>query len=360
MPRSQLVNKKRHISTVLGSNRAVIFATVAVFLPLAIAVFPKPPASIQSNQSRQEPDRRVGAVLDIRPPAVSLLNPPLLPRIATARSDPQNIQGTVVIESAGRDLVIRYPNGDRFVLPATLYSAGDQLLINSLKKTETLEIYSTVALDQQQYKSWPLDLSTSLMRDINGDGWPEVVLRDYSGGAHCCTRLAILSLHPKGPVCVFSEELGSAWADFSDLDRDGRLEISTYWLDEYALGSFASGTYGIPVIYGADKNGAYRPNTRAFTKVIQAQLEKRLDELKQRSPDWQAEEQDSTRVDLFFLQYLAGHREDAYSSLKELVPANQMSVSAILDKVEESLKSNAAEVVSEPEWHSLRGAAAGK
>ena len=294
-----------------------------------------------------------GTVLDARPGAVSLLNPPAIPRGAAARWDPQNIRGTVLFESSGDSTKLRYSNGSQFVLPSKLCSPSGEPTIASDEKTGTLTVSSGFPLTQGNPKPWSIQLPTNQMRDINGDGWPEVVFTDYSGGAHCCTHITVLSLRPNGPVCIFSEDLGSAGAKFSDLEGDGRMEIVTTRLAEYALGSFAMGTYGIPVIYAADSNGLYRVNTRAFTNVLRGDLDRELAEISTRGVDIEAEEFDSQRVDLFFLKYLTDQRGDAYAVLNEIIPTEQLGVPAVQGKVAETLKAFAPEVLTEQEWIEL-------
>jgi hypothetical protein len=244
----------------------------------------------------------------------------------------------VVFESEGDDAVLLYPNGSRYALSSKLYSPNGKPFIASDARTGTLTVSSGFPMNQENWKPWSVQFPTDRMRDINGDGWPEVVLADYSGGAHCCTRVTVLSVRPKGPVCVFSEELGSAPVRFSDLNGDGRMEIVTDRLAEYALGSFAQGTYGIPVIYAPGSNGAYQVNTKAFTNVLLGDLGKEIARISARGTDIDAQEFDSQRVDLFFLKYLTGQRSDAYSLLGEIAPTEELSVSAVLGKVRETLK----------------------
>ncbi|MGB6776609.1 MAG: VCBS repeat-containing protein [Terriglobales bacterium] len=295
-------------------------------------------------------------VLDLRPAAVSLLNPPIIHRIATARWDPQNIRGVVVLESAGNGAKLRYPNGLQYFLPSNLYSPSSRPIIASDEKTGTLTVRSGRSgfpPRLEDPKSWSIQLPTDNMRDINGDGWPEVVITDYSGGAHCCTDLTVLSLRPKGPVCIFSQKLGSASAELSDLDSDGKMEIVTTRLEEYALGTFAFGTYGVPVIYAAGSDGVYRVDTRAFQDVLRGDLDKELAEISTRGVDITYEEQNTRRIDLFFLKYLINEKTEAYAQLKEITPYVQVSVPEILGIVKRTLKTVAPEVLTEPEWIQL-------
>lgn len=76
--------------------------------------------------------------------------------------------------------------------------------------------------------------------DVNADGVPDVTLWDWSGGAHCCFTVTVLSLGDSARVLA---ELPTrdAGARFTNLDDDPALEVETaehvfaYW-----PGSFAS------------------------------------------------------------------------------------------------------------------------
>ena len=60
-------------------------------------------------------------------------------------------------------------------------------------------------------------------RDINGDGKPELVLRSWSGGAHCCYVLHVLQT---GPTPCLIDRLGADHVGYlTDIDADGVLEF---------------------------------------------------------------------------------------------------------------------------------------
>src|SRR5258708_40038472 len=126
------------------------------------------------------PSAIFGAVLDVRSPSISLLNPPIIEPTARAKWDPQNVRGAVVFESDGDDAVLLYPNGSRYVLSSKLYSPNGKPFIASDARTGTLTVSSGFPMNQENWKPWSVQFPTDRMRDINGDGWPEVVLADYS------------------------------------------------------------------------------------------------------------------------------------------------------------------------------------
>lgn len=71
--------------------------------------------------------------------------------------------------------------------------------------------------------------------DITGDGLPNVILSEYSGGAHCCWTYYVLSLNSDktiGIVAVIHANHGEAL--FTDLDNDGTWEcILADWTFAY-------------------------------------------------------------------------------------------------------------------------------
>ena len=71
------------------------------------------------------------------------------------------------------------------------------------------------------------------LMDLNGDGWPEVVLREFTGGTHCCNRHVILQMdRGKGSVRVLLEWDGEAVtldnAEFAFLDGGDWARIVTH------------------------------------------------------------------------------------------------------------------------------------
>ncbi len=106
------------------------------------------------------------------------------------------------------------------------------------------------------------------VRDLDGDGEPEVILDTYTGGAHCCSvsvifrRVGVTYLHS---VAWW----GNPGYRLVDLDRDGRPELRT--ADDtfgYLFTSWASS--GEPVLIFRYARGHLTAVTRDFPKAIQA------------------------------------------------------------------------------------------
>jgi hypothetical protein len=74
-----------------------------------------------------------------------------------------------------------------------------------------------------QEEDWGIDIDPITGKDVNGDGQPDAVLVDFSGGAHCCWTYNIISLGRKPGLIRDFENRDTA--TFEDLRRDGRIEI---------------------------------------------------------------------------------------------------------------------------------------
>lgn len=77
------------------------------------------------------------------------------------------------------------------------------------------------------------------VRDLTGDGVPELIFREWTGGAHCCFTLFVLSLGSEVQL-LDSLPLGhSDEVEIADLDGDGRPEVRAMeWAFAYWNSSF--------------------------------------------------------------------------------------------------------------------------
>ena len=312
-------------------------------------------AGTSENAVPAVPSGPPGQVHDLRPPQVSLLNPPVLRSSPVVSANPQNIQGTITLKSDSDGISIIYPSGAVFRL-------GNLFKTNGPASAKFNNDYGTMSLDstgmgENDSSTWQVQFQSDQARDINGDGFPEIVLNDYSGGAHCCTSVAVLSLRPQGAYLVFAQGMGSAEAEFRDIRGDGRREILFHSLAEYALGDFAGGTYGVPVVYAADENGVYQINTKAYPTVLEREYQTAKDNYSkaQYNSGSDNETEDRDLINLFSLAYLMGNRDEAFSYLSQIKPlTNNASNNDPLAILEKTLQQIAPEVLESPEWVNLR------
>ena len=121
-------------------------------------------------------------------------------------------------------------------------------------------------------------------RDINGDGWPELVIMEWSGGAHAAYTYWILSLQ-KQPVELIELSLGSGQLAISDLNYDGVPELLAhnysfaYWHECFAASP-------APTMIFQWRNGRYELATRDFISLDDPHLKRRRAKLPELMADW--------------------------------------------------------------------------
>ncbi len=105
------------------------------------------------------------------------------------------------------------------------------------------------------------------LRDLDGDRQSEVIIKTFSGGAHCCTNHLIYSWQNKQFITEETGFLNSDGGEFTDLDGDNSLEFVTS--DNsflYAFSSYA-GSYPPSLIYRFNR-GKLENVTRLYLKEI--------------------------------------------------------------------------------------------
>lgn len=103
--------------------------------------------------------------------------------------------------------------------------------------------------------------------DLNADGYPDLVVETYSGGAHCCFGTQVFSLRPGGAVLILQKPESNAGGAFEDLNADGVFEFITY--DDslaYQYCPYAAGV-AVKVIMAYDHGqDSYIPASPSFPK----------------------------------------------------------------------------------------------
>jgi len=105
-----------------------------------------------------------------------------------------------------------------------------------------------------------------VVRDLDGDGEPEVLADVYTGGAHCCDISRILRWDGTRYVAI-----DHTWGDrayrIEDLDADGRSELVTS--DDrfaYLYGSYAASAFPVQIL--ALQGAALADVTASFPAVV--------------------------------------------------------------------------------------------
>lgn len=119
---------------------------------------------------------------------------------------------------------------------------------------------------------WAVDLLTFNGQDITGDGWPDIVVLRYTGGAHCCYEYLVLSLGPQLTIHVLPFVSGGP-AEFVDLDGDGIYEVMTRDWDVFFSFCWNAGHPYYPrVVLSYETGKGYVPVTPRFPMVFAEEL----------------------------------------------------------------------------------------
>jgi hypothetical protein len=108
------------------------------------------------------------------------------------------------------------------------------------------------------------------VKDLEGDGEPDVVLELNTGGAHCCTVLQVFNLDPGVQAYrLIEKDFGDPGAALVDVAGDGRLEFES--ADDRFAYAFASYAFsGLPLQIWRLDAGRLVDVTREFPQALAA------------------------------------------------------------------------------------------
>lgn len=119
--------------------------------------------------------------------------------------------------------------------------------------------------------------------DVTGDGLPDVVFEDWSGGAHCCFSYFIFEL--KEPLHVIKVETGDSQAGFANLDGAPGFEI--YYAD-FSFTDWTNGFAGSPApsVVLRYNDGSYVPAPDLMRQSAMNDADLRREAEKVRQGEW--------------------------------------------------------------------------
>ena len=114
--------------------------------------------------------------------------------------------------------------------------------------------------------------SSISLQDLDGDRTAEVIVKDFSGGAHCCTNTVVYSWQGDDFSQVETGYLDGDGGQFEDVDGDGNYEfVSADNAFLYAFSSYA-GSFPPPLVM-AFGNGTFTDTTRQYPELIRERID---------------------------------------------------------------------------------------
>jgi hypothetical protein len=164
------------------------------------------------------------------------------------------------------------PHGDDLGLPVPPDAYTDAVVLQGSKVLLTLS--ATAMEDAERFM---IDEHSGM--DINGDDAPDLVVFEYTGGAHCCTTTSIYAVRDAGAQQLLHLKTGNCEVELQDLDNDGIFELAT--CDDifaYQYCSFAMSGMP-PVVYRYDREQrTYVPDTPKYAAAFAERAKQHLDD----------------------------------------------------------------------------------
>ena len=168
------------------------------------------------------------------------------------------------------------------------------------------------------------EIVTLIDADINGDGFPDVIIETYSGGAHCCFSTQVYSLGEK-PILILKKPESNISGEFEDLDDDGIYEyITADDIFAYEYCPFVSSPI-VKVIMAYDEQaGRYLPASPNFPNEYIKEIEENTqsaDRVARANINENGEWDDTTKCSVLplVLDYIyLGDLEKAHSELERV------------------------------------------
>ncbi|MGQ9833841.1 MAG: hypothetical protein ACUVRJ_08630 [Candidatus Villigracilaceae bacterium] len=158
--------------------------------------------------------------------------------------------------------------------------------------------------------------------DLNNDGFPEVVIETYSGGAHCCFGTFVYSLRD-APLLILHKPESNVGGQFEDLNGDDIYEFITY--DDLFAGRYCAYAFSpsvkVILAYDASKQ-RYLPASPLFPEQYAQDIVQHTDQAQGNVSDFVGDDGTPKCAVLpLVLDYLyLGQTEKAHQELLRLYP----------------------------------------
>jgi hypothetical protein len=159
-----------------------------------------------------------------------------------------------------------------------------------------------------------------LGKDLNGDGIPNLVIKEYSGGAHCCYTVRIFSCGRDFSELIALETEHSS-VTFEDLDSDGVPELRLLdWSYQYWPASFAGSPAPSVILRWRGRNLEVATDLMWKPAPSESELAEHLAEIRA-DPGWEEEDVSLGVPPILFQTALelmySGHEEKGWKFIEE-------------------------------------------
>jgi hypothetical protein len=159
--------------------------------------------------------------------------------------------------------------------------------------------------------------------DINGDGYPEVIVDTYSGGAHCCFGTRVISLRDV-PVSILQKPESNAGGMFQDLNGDGIYEFLTADdLFAYKYCPYAGSPFVRVIMEFDPGQNKYTPASPRFADQFDGDIQEHTAWAQQAQPGDHGEQDNTTKcavLPLVLDYFYIGQTDKAHSELLRVYP----------------------------------------
>ncbi len=126
---------------------------------------------------------------------------------------------------------------------------------------------------QMQSRRNTIRFARVFLRDLDKSGTPEVIVKTFSGGAHCCTSTFIYTKYQGKFQRVETGSKDGSRVDFQDLDGDGTIELVSK--DQSFYYAFSAYAFSFPPsqIFSL-RGGKLIDTTRNYPRYLRAELQR--------------------------------------------------------------------------------------
>ena len=231
-------------------------------------------------------------------------------------------KGQLEREQSFQDYVIRiYLNRDEWYGSFEILKAGKKVY-----EERGYQFYISSVYEKELEKQRP-ELTVPMGRDITNDGIPNLVVVEWSGGAHCCYTFYVFEL---GDTFRFIQKIDAGNSDllfFQNIDDEPDLEFPCWdWAYAYWYAPFVCSP--APRVFLKYKNGKYRISKALMLENVSVppmsgaefeKIEKKIDEEWIKKPHiWKGEDLPYTLQSSVFNLIYSGNM-DKVSEFLDLV-----------------------------------------